>query len=202
MLVVSDVVLDSYRRHMDVSMLVREAAAGDNEAWDALVRRFSGLIWTIGRSHGLAAADISEVSQTTWLRLLEHLDSITQPERVGAWLATTARRESLRIIRTRDRHVLVDDDLAFDGETDTQPTPGRGVMVEERDALLRRAFARLPQRSQTLLTMLSKVPAMSYRDVSEALDMPVGSIGPTRARCLDALRHHAMAVGLTAADVA
>lgn len=187
---------------MDVATLVREAAAGDRASWDALVRRFSGLIWTIGRSHGLGAADIAEVSQTTWLRLLEHLDAIQQPERVGAWLATTARREALRVIRTRDRLVLVDNDLAFDGENDTLEPPGRGVMVEERDALLHRAFAKLPQRSQVLLTMLSKAPAMSYREVSVALDMPIGSIGPTRARCLDALRHHAMAVGLSAADVA
>jgi RNA polymerase sigma factor (sigma-70 family) len=192
----------SYRGPVEVATLVREAAAGDRASWDALVRRFSGLIWTIGRSHGLGAADIGEVSQITWLRLLEHLDSIHQPERVGAWLATTARREALRIIRSRDRLVLVDDDLAFDRISDTLDPPGRGVIVAERDALLRRAFARLPHRSQVLLGMLSKAPAMSYREVSIALDMPIGSIGPTRARCLDALRHHAVAVGLSAADVA
>jgi RNA polymerase sigma factor (sigma-70 family) len=185
----------------DVGRLVRRAAAGDGEAWNALVSRFSGLIWTIGRSHGLGAADTAEVSQTTWMRLFEHLDSIQQPERVGAWLATTARREALRILRMRDRQVLVDDDLAFDGDGGVGDPPGTGVLVKERDHLLHQAFARLPARAQVLLTMLSTAPAMSYREVSAALDMPIGSIGPTRARCLDALRHHAVSVGLSAADL-
>jgi RNA polymerase sigma factor (sigma-70 family) len=189
----------------DVAGLVERAADGDRRAWEALVARFSGLIWTIARSHGLGAADAGEVSQTTWLRLFEHLDSIMRPERVGAWLATTARRESLRIVRMRDRQVAVGTDLEVTvdlTEHSVEEPPGRAVMRRERDQLLHRAFARLPQRAQVLLTMLSREPAMTYQEVSVALCMPIGSIGPTRARCLDALRHHAAALGLSGDDLA
>jgi RNA polymerase sigma factor (sigma-70 family) len=180
---------------------VAEAAAGDRGSWEALVSRFSRLIWAIARSHGLGAADAAEVSQTTWLKLLEHLDSLVQPERVGAWLATTARRESLRILRMRDKQIAVGSDIGPDRDTAAAEPPGRAILRQERDQLLHRAFARLPRRAQVLLTMLSSEPPMTYQEVSAALHMPIGSIGPTRGRCLDALRHHAAALGLTCDDL-
>jgi RNA polymerase sigma factor (sigma-70 family) len=186
----------------DVAGLVERAAGGDRAAWEALVARFSGLIWTIARSHGLGSADAGEVSQTTWLKLFEHLDSILHPERVGAWLATTARRESLRLLRMRDRLSMVSTDLEASVDLSVEEPQGKAVMQQERDQLLHRAFARLPARAQVLLTMLSREPAMSYQEVSLALAMPIGSIGPTRARCLDTLRHHAAALGLSCADLA
>src|SRR5215831_13070195 len=85
--------------------LVDQASAGDSDAWDELVDRFSGMVWAVARGHGLSSADAADVSQTTWLRLVEHLDRIREPERVGAWLATTARHECLRHVRAWRREI-------------------------------------------------------------------------------------------------
>src|ERR1700736_5759838 len=95
----------------DVAGWLKAAAAGDATAWDALVGRYSNLVWAVARGHRLNAADAADVSQTTWLRLVEHLDRIEQPERVGAWLATTARRESLRVLRMAGRQIPNGDDF-------------------------------------------------------------------------------------------
>src|SRR5579862_4969584 len=91
----------------EVAGWLRAAAGGDAKAWDCLVERFNNLVWAVARSHRLSSADAADVSQTTWLRLVENLDRIQQPERLGAWLATTARRESLAAIRRGGRHVAV-----------------------------------------------------------------------------------------------
>lgn len=82
-----------------VAALVQAAAAGDRCAWDALVDRFAAIVWAIARAHRLSAADAAGVSRTTWLRLLEHLGRIQAPDSIGAWLATTAHDESLRVAR-------------------------------------------------------------------------------------------------------
>ena len=92
-------------RDLSVTELVIDAAAGDSAAWDALVGRFAGTVWAVARGYRLSAADAADVSQTTWLRLVEHLDRIEQPDRIGGWLATTARRESLRVLRMSGRQV-------------------------------------------------------------------------------------------------
>src|SRR3954468_5004445 len=101
--------------------LVHAAADGDQEAWDALVDRFAGLVWSIARAHRLSAADAADVSQTTWLRLVEHLGRIRDPERVGAWLAATARHEGLRVIRP-PRRFLAGGDVDLDA-VGTEPEP-------------------------------------------------------------------------------
>ena len=93
---------------MDLRGVVRAATDGDREAWNTLVARYSGLIWGVARAHRLGDADAADVFQTTWLRLVEHLDSLRNPEGVGAWLATTARHECLRVLRVGQRHVLTD----------------------------------------------------------------------------------------------
>jgi len=166
--------------------LVAAAAAGDQLAWNGLVARFSGLVWAVIRGHRLSGADAADVSQTTWLRLVEHLDRVQDPARVGAWLATTARRECLRTLRMSGRQVPCGDDLP----EPVQDVPGidDALLRDERDSELWEAFGRLGDRDQALLRMLSADPAPSYREVSAALDMPIGSIGPTRARCLERLR--------------
>src|SRR5207248_5752017 len=92
-------------RQPTVAELVGAAIAGDAAAWNELVERFAGLVWAIARRHRLSAADAADVSQTTWLRLVEHLERIQQPERIGAWLATTARHESLRVLRLAERQI-------------------------------------------------------------------------------------------------
>jgi len=176
--------------------LVRAAAAGDQRSWDALVERFSGLLWAVARAHRLREADAADVVQTTWLNLVQHLGSIREPEHVGAWLATTARRECLRALNRDHRHVLTDDEAGLQAHEPALPTPEDEVLEAERLALLRAALEELPPRCQQLLRVLTADPAPTYEQVSAALGMPVGSIGPTRARCLERLRHCARLAGI------
>jgi RNA polymerase sigma factor (sigma-70 family) len=167
--------------------LATAAARGDDAAWKALVEQFSGLIWSVTRAYRLGSADAADVFQTTWLRLAEHIGRLEHPEHVGAWLATTARRESLRASRASAR-VIPTDDTVFDAREAEGATPEQAVLVSERADQLWRAFRTLPARCQLLLRMLMATPAPSYTEVAAALGRPVGSIGPTRARCLRLLR--------------
>jgi len=178
----------------DSDVLVRAAAGGDGAAWAALVQRFSGLVWSIARAHHLGTADAEEVFQTTWLRLTENVSRLKQPERVGAWLATTARNESLKVIRLGTRTTVTDNPAIFDRGSN-EGTPEEVVIESEEGAARTRrlrqvwsAFCRLPGRCQQLLRMLIASPPPSYADVAMTLDIAVGSIGPTRARCLQQLR--------------
>lgn len=185
----------------DVATLVQAAAAGDREAWNRLVDRFAPTVWAIARGHRLNAADASDVSQTTWLRLVENLSRIHQPERVGAWLATTARRESLRIIRLAGRQVPSGDDLELLPDPGPVPTPDQNLIAEQRGRVMTELVEQLPTRSQLLLRLLSADSPLSYKDISEALDMPIGSIGPTRARALEQLRRLAAKSGYDLQDL-
>jgi RNA polymerase sigma factor (sigma-70 family) len=180
----------------DVGQLVRDAAGGDQAAWDRLVERFNGLVWAVARAHRLAGADASDVVQTTWLRLVENLDRVQDPERVGAWLATTARRECLRTLRLSARVVPTETELLPDPGTDAPL--GAALLADERDRALWAAFGGLSERCQALLRLLVADPPPSYEDVGAALDMPIGSIGPTRQRCLERLRGLAETAGVTA----
>lgn len=171
---------------LDVGDLVNAAASGDETAWNALVDRFAGLVWAVARSYRLDAADAADVSQTTWLRLVEHLGRLREPDRVGAWLAATTRNEALRILRRRGRAAPL-----LEGEEwadDTHPEPHARLHDLERDEALRVALERLPERCRELLRVLLADPEPSYDEVSAALGLPIGSIGPTRARCLERLR--------------
>ena len=167
--------------------LVAAAGDGDQAAWDALVDRFAGLVWSIARGHRLSQADAGDVVQTTWLRLVEHLDRIREPERLGSWLATTARNESLAVIRRGARSRPVED-VGLDDTDDDAPAVDEGLLTHERDRALWQALGRIGDRCRTLLRVLMAEPPPSYADVSAALDMPIGSIGPTRQRCLEKLR--------------
>ena len=158
--------------------------------------RFSGLVWSVARAHRLSSADAADVAQTTWLHLVEHLDDLQKPEAVGAWLATTARRESLRVLRVNAR--LPPSEHVPDS-IDPAPPAGAALMVAERDEALWAAFERLPERCRVLLRMLTSDPAPSYEEIGAILGMPIGSIGPTRIRCLARLRTEAGTVGITAA---
>jgi RNA polymerase sigma factor (sigma-70 family) len=180
----------------DVEQLVRDAAAGDQAAWNRLVERFNGLVWAVARAHRLAGADASDVVQTTWLRLVENLDRVQDPERVGAWLATTARRECLRTLRLSARVLPTETELLPDPGTDAPL--GATLLAEERDRALWEAFGGLSERCQALLRLLVADPPPSYEDVGAALDMPIGSIGPTRQRCLERLRGLAETAGVSA----
>lgn len=166
--------------------LVGRARAGDQAAWNELIDRFSKLVWAIARSHRLGAADAADVFQTTWLRLVENVGGLTDPERVDAWLATTARRECLRLIRGARRQIPAGDGLPE--PVADLPDPDARLLRDERDASLWQAFARLRPGDQSLLRMLVADPPASYQEVAVALAMPIGSIGPTRGRCLERLR--------------
>ncbi|MGH9076864.1 MAG: RNA polymerase sigma factor [Acidimicrobiales bacterium] len=180
--------------------LVRAAAGGDQRAWNALVDRFASTIWAIARSHRLGTSDASDVSQTTWLRLVENLDRINQPERVGAWLATTARRESLRVLRQSGRQAAAGDDLETAADPAPDLSPDHRLLCAERDRMVSGLVEQLPARSRLLLQFLSADSPMSYYHISEAMGMPIGSIGPTRGRALDQLRRLAVQSGVELAE--
>jgi RNA polymerase sigma factor (sigma-70 family) len=158
-------------------------------------------VWAIARAHRLSAADAADVSQTTWLRLLEHLGRIEQPERIGAWLATTARRESLHVLRMTGRQTPNGYDFDVLPDVAAAVAPDRGLLRSENAELVGTLVERLPVRSQLLLRLLSADSPLSYKDISEALCMPIGSIGPTRARALEQLRRLAVGAGYNLEDV-
>jgi RNA polymerase sigma factor (sigma-70 family) len=178
----------------DLDALIRAASDGDNAAWEAIVDRFSGLVWATTRAHRLSPAEAADVTQTTWLRLVENLDRIHDPERLGAWLATTARRECLRHIRLRGRELPTGEDILFEAPSDEGVE--QRLLTNERNDALRRAFTRISERCQALLRLLAAVDTPSYEEIGAALDMPIGAIGPTRARCLEQLRRRPELAGL------
>ena len=172
----------------DIAQLVRGAAEGDKQAWERLVRQYARLLWSITVDFKLKESDAADVVQTTWLRLLEHIDRIEYPDRVGSWLAATARNECLRSLAARKRVVLTHEDEVLTGVAAPEPEADARILADERDQVVREALSALPRRWQRLLELLMADPPTSYADISSELDLPVGSIGPTRGRCLARLR--------------
>jgi RNA polymerase sigma factor (sigma-70 family) len=172
----------------DVAGLVRRAADGDMTAWHRLVDQYARLIWSITVEFKLAESDAADVAQTTWLRLLEHIDRIEYPDRVGSWLAATARNECLRGLAARKRVILGHEDVEPDAAVALGPGVDERLLAAERDQVVRDAMSHLPRRWQRLLEMLMADPPASYADISNELKLPIGSIGPTRGRCLARLR--------------
>lgn len=171
-----------------VPHLVARARAGDQQAWDDLVERYLGLVHAICRAHRLGDDDAAEVNQVVWLRLVEHLGRIRSPDALGGWIAATTRHECLRVLRAADRVVLSGDEAVFDRDDVRDDGLDAALLVYERDRALLRAFERLGPRCRELLRLMVADPAPTYDEISAALDMPVGSIGPTRGRCLEQLR--------------
>ncbi len=170
--------------------LLQAASEGDEEAWQALVERYSNAISAVTRAHRLDAADAKDVHQTTWLRLIEHSSRIREPNRLGAWLVTTARNECLRVIRNARRQIPVGDELYSMAQWQQTPISSieDDVLVAERNAAVNQAVATLPRNHRSLIQLLMADPAPSYEEVSAILRIPIGSIGPTRGRCLAKLR--------------
>jgi len=173
---------------LDVAALVRRAAEGDHSAWERLVDQYARLIWAITRDFKLAESDAADVFQATWLRLLEHIDRLEQPARVGSWLAATARNECLRSVAARKKVMLVHDDVTLKASVAHEPEIDEGLLREERAQDVRDALSRLPWRWRRLVEMLMADPPVPYTEISDQLGLPVGSIGPTRGRCLERLR--------------
>lgn len=175
----------------DDAALLRACRDGDPEAWEKLVRRYQRLIYTIPRRAGLNDELAAEVFQRVCVTLFEHLDRITQPERLSAWVTTTARRESWRQLRGQRAAVSLG---PGDGDTledlpDTALQPDELVERAEQQHAVRAGLAELDERCRDLLTLLfyrSEPPP--YAEVAARLNMPAGSIGPTRARCLQKLQ--------------
>jgi RNA polymerase sigma factor (sigma-70 family) len=170
----------------DPAGLVRAAAGGDDDAWNRLVDGFAGVVWSVTRSFGLNHVDAADVSQTTWLRLAENLDRLRDPARVGGWLVTTARREAIRTLEWAGRERPVDD--RFEEIDERLEDAAAGMIRNESDRALWNAFASMPLPCRSLLRMLMVDPPPSYTEVSQILGVPVGSIGPRRGRCLQAMR--------------
>ncbi|HEY3870136.1 MAG TPA: sigma-70 family RNA polymerase sigma factor [Actinocrinis sp.] len=176
-----------------VADLVDAAVRGSHAAWNGLVDRYARLVWSVARTFRLSDADAADVCQTTWLRLVENLDRIADPERLGSWLATTARRECIAVLRRRDREAPVSE--AAWNEFEEPEAPGDGpearIITQDENKQLWDAFSGLSERCRNLLRVLAAVPKegkASYAQISAALGIPTGSIGPTRARCLEQLR--------------
>ena len=173
---------------LDIALLVRRATEGDRWAWERLVDQYARLIWAITRDFKLVESDAADVFQATWLRLLEHIDRLEQPARVGSWLAATARNECLRSMAARKRIMLVQDDATLKNDVTGEPEVDERLLAEERAQAVRDALSCLPWRWRRLVELLMADPPASYAEISDQLGLPVGSIGPTRGRCLDRLR--------------
>jgi RNA polymerase sigma factor (sigma-70 family) len=171
---------------VDLAEVVRCAASGDADAWGRLMDQYGRLIWSITRDFKLGESDASDVVQTTWMRLVEHIDRLEHPERVGAWLATTARNECLRNIASRRRLVLVGEDYGLESIAGHEQPVDEALLAAERARTVREALKALPCHWQRLMELL--MAEQPYTVIADRLSLPVGSIGPTRGRCLDRLR--------------
>jgi RNA polymerase sigma factor (sigma-70 family) len=176
--------------HDDLTALVTRARTGDEQAWDELVERYAPLIWSICRRYRLGRADAEDAGQSVWLRLVDHLASIRDPAALPGWIATTTQRECGRVLRAARKQQAPGHPL------DAADIPGRvtdgaaesGLLRAERYAALRDAFRHLPPGSRKLIALLIQDSPVPYAEICARLGIPVGSIGPSRGRCLDKLR--------------
>ena len=184
-----------------VIALVERAANRDQNAWNDIVERYAPLVWSICARYRLNNQDIEDVGQTVWLLLVEHLGELREPAALPGWLATTTHRESQRALTTArktegagtklDEALLVVDGAVIEQE----------ILTAERNAALRLALRELPPRCQQLVAMLISDPPHSYAEISAALQIPMGSIGPQRSRCLERLRRSAALARLSAGEM-
>jgi RNA polymerase sigma factor (sigma-70 family) len=168
-----------------IGPLLDGAAQGDEAAWRELVERFNRLVWATARGCGLTDADAADVTQTTWLRLAEQLGRISTPEALPGWLVTTTRREAVRVAQRSRRQMPPP--LLAGVDLDDQPSAIEQLVKAERRQELRHAFRRLGERCRMLLALLSADAPCSYEDIADQAGIPIGSIGPTRRRCLTKL---------------
>jgi RNA polymerase sigma factor (sigma-70 family) len=173
-------------RDADTREVVAAAAGGDERAWALLHERYGARVRTVVRFHRLPPEDVDDVVQTTWLRLIESIGGMRNANAVGAWLETTARRECLALLRRRKRERPAENGLLT--EQPCEPVAERRLVAGEERAALASGLARLPQRQRRLLVAMLAEPTPSYGEIAAALKMPIGSIGPTRARTLARLR--------------
>ncbi len=174
--------------------LFEEWRGGDSGALDDLVRLLSPVLWQVVRATGLDPGTAEDVVQTTWLTFVRASDTITEPRAVAGWLCTSARREAWRVSRQSTRQRPTEDE-AIARRLPDEPAPEGQVVLDDRNARLWDCLTKLPERCQKLLRIVAAEARPDYTVVSEQLGMPVGSIGPTRGRCLDKLRRELAQAG-------
>jgi RNA polymerase sigma factor (sigma-70 family) len=169
------------------AVCLHAARSGDRRALATLVNDLTPLVWHVARGNGLPNVIAEDVVQTVWLALLSHIDTLAEPKALAGWLITTTRREAQRVRGKGAAQMHLTDEMA---ETlpSTQPQPEDEALRADRNGRLWRAFAGLPPRCQELLRLTVLAGRTEYRLVAEAMQMPRGSIGPTRGRCLNTLR--------------
>ncbi len=175
-----------------VTALVARAAKGDQSAWDEIVERYAPLVWSICRRHRLEPSEIDDVAQNVWLRLVEQLSALREPAALPGWLATTTQRECIHLLRVSHSLARRQDRLADEMTTAVPPALiDEEIITAEWHSALRTAFAQLPLPCRQLLSMLMQDPPLPYAEISNRTGIPVGGIGPNRARCLAKMRRYA-----------
>jgi len=174
-------------RNARIADLVNAAREGDDDALGRIVTELSPLLWHVARAAGLSSGDAEDVLQTVWVRLLSHLDGIRTSAALTSWLVVTTRREAWRVRAEGRRQLPIDEEWLG-----TLPDPGPGseeqVITDDQRRALWVTIGQLSRRCQELLRIIAFVPRPDYRAVAAELGMPVGSVGPTRGRCLAKLR--------------
>src|SRR5215475_8625868 len=189
------------RNDPPVTDLVKRAKDGDQQAWDALVERYAPLIGAVCRRYRLGSADAEDVNQSVWLTLVDQLAALREPAALPGWLATTTQRECGRVLRAARKpqtgwYAPDTEDIA----DEQAATAEEELLQAERHAALREAFTYLPPSCQQLIAMLIQDPPVPYALISAELGIAVGSIGPTRRRCLAKLRRHPAIAALIDAE--
>lgn len=167
------------------TQLLECAAHGMESAWREIVKRFSPLIFAICHRYGISGVDSQDVAGEVWLRLLANAKEIRDPNALPGWLRTTIRNECLGLLRSRNRQIPTDTELLSEPY---QPEFDADLIGAERHRAAREALSHLSQRDRQLLSMLFCDPPIPYKEISATLGIPVGAIGPTRARCLSRAR--------------
>ena len=178
--------------------LIEAARAGDQLSYEEVIRRYEHFVWSIVRSFRLSNADAHDAVQATWLRLVENLGRLRDPEHLGSWLATTASRECLRLIRRGARETWDVEERLAQRPDELSPAPEQSAVDKEMADVLWQHVAVLPPRGQELLRAMTRSDAPAYAELSRTMNMPIGSIGPTRGRYLRRLRQHLESAGLGA----
>jgi RNA polymerase sigma factor (sigma-70 family) len=184
----------------ELIQLVRASADGDEAAWNKLIRLYAPLVLGVIRQYQLGQADAQDISQTVWLRLVEHLAHVDEPEALPRWLVATTRRECLRYYRQTQRLIPVDPHDNEVLERETAAEPDSGILQAELRQAVRDGLDELSSRDQLLLRLRTADPPLSYQEISQRLGMPVGSIGPVTQRSLHKLRQTRAVHAYMAAD--
>jgi RNA polymerase sigma factor (sigma-70 family) len=188
--------------------LVQGAREGDSGAWATITQRYAELIRSVARRYRLSSADIEDVSQLVWLKLFDHIDQIREPRALPGWIATTTANACLGVAKTQARTIPTDPVALTERSAAMSPVgaacdPKEPTVVlqrQEDSLLLRKGLDELPTDQRNLLILLMADPPLTYKQISQKLGRPIGSIGPTRARILERLRNTSAVRTMTLID--